>query len=186
MRDLNSFRAAVRVHRRAVGRTQQQLARAIGLHPSVLSHKLNGTDGALLTTPEVIGIVSALARWGALVARADAEVLLELMAVPRHAVPATAWATPPLASLHSDAHSTRRTITPPPPAADEPDSVSTADENPVHRLTIAPLPTAATQLIGRAAERAAVAAVLGTRDWSPSPGWAAPARPDWRCRSATT
>jgi predicted ATPase len=162
MRDLNSFRAAVRVHRRAVGRTQQQLARAIGLHPSVLSHKLNGTDSALLTTPEVIGIVSVLARWGALVARADAEALLELMAVPRHAVPATAWGTPPLASLHSDAHPTRHIITPPPPAANAPDSVSTADQNPAHRLTVAPLPTAATQLIGRTAERAAVAAVLGT------------------------
>jgi predicted ATPase len=135
----------------------------MGLHPSVLSHKLNGTDGALLTTPEVIGIVTALAGWGALVARADADLLLEMMAVPRQAVSATAWATPPLATLRADSQWTRRGITRPPPAApDELASMSSVDASPKYRLSVTPLPSAATQLIGRGDERIAVAAVLGT------------------------
>ena len=71
MADLRGFSEEVRGHRRAVGRTQQQLARSIGLHPDVLSRKLNGHDDAVLTVPEVIGIAITLAGWGALVTRAD-------------------------------------------------------------------------------------------------------------------
>lgn len=72
------------------GRTQQQLARAIGLHPAVLSHKLNGHDGAMLTT---------LAAWGALVSRfADGVEFVDLTAVSDPALLgtalATAWAWP--------------------------------------------------------------------------------------------
>jgi hypothetical protein len=50
--DLAAFREAVRQRRRAVGRTQQQLARGVGLHPDVLSHKLHARD-ALLTSADV-------------------------------------------------------------------------------------------------------------------------------------
>jgi hypothetical protein len=87
MRDLRGFREAVQEHRRMVGRDQQQLARSIGLHPHVLSHKLNGRGSALLTVPEVIGIATTLAGWGAPVARADVHALLELMDVPPRAIP---------------------------------------------------------------------------------------------------
>ena len=100
MRDLAGFRAAVREHRRAAGRTQQQLARTIGLHPDVLSHKLHSTDNALLTTRDVVGIVTALAGWGVLTTRGEVEALLELAAVPQGAIPAATWAAPPLAALH--------------------------------------------------------------------------------------
>ena len=99
MADLREFREKVRERRRAVGRTQQQLARSVGLHPDVLSHKLNGRDHAVLTTPDVIGIAITLAGWGALVSRADVYELLDLMEVPRHAVPAASWSAPPLADL---------------------------------------------------------------------------------------
>ena len=88
MRDLDRFRAAVREHRRVVGRTQQQLARSVGLHPDMLSHKLNGSDHAMLTAPDVIGIVTTLAGWGALANRAEVHALLGLMDVPPHAVAA--------------------------------------------------------------------------------------------------
>ena len=90
MRDLDRFRAAVREHRRVVGRTQQQLARSVGLHPDMLSHKLNGSDHAVLTAPDVIGIVTTLAGWGALANRAEVHALLSLMDVPPHAIPAAA------------------------------------------------------------------------------------------------
>ena len=95
MRDLDRFRAAVREHRRVVGRTQQQLARSVGLHPDMLSHKLNGSDHAMLTAPDVIGIVTTLAGWGALANRAEVHALLGLMDVPPHAVAAqpAVWPT---------------------------------------------------------------------------------------------
>jgi predicted ATPase len=163
MRDLRGFREAVWVHRRAVGRTQQQLARSIGLHPDVLSHKLNGRDNAVLTTPEVIAIATTLAGWGALVTRADVLDLLELMGVPAHAVPAAAWAAPPLAALPADERTAgaRRAANgngrdprsgPGPPEA--------AQQRP--RLTPAPLPAPATPLIGRKRECADVAAALAS------------------------
>src|SRR4051794_5470405 len=63
MSQLATFRDLVRAYRRDVGRSQQQLAQALGLHPNVLSHKLNGHGRAVLTVPEVVGIVTALAGW---------------------------------------------------------------------------------------------------------------------------
>jgi predicted ATPase/Tfp pilus assembly protein PilF len=156
VQDLAGFRAAVREHRRAVGRTQQQLARAIGLHPHVLSHKLNG-HGAVLTTPEVIGIVTTLASWGALVTRAQAEALLESMAVPPQALPAGAWAAPPLAGLSQG----QPGVVSRAPAGAAPRLLpSTA----AGRLAPAALPVLVTPLVGRAGELAVVtAAVAGGR-----------------------
>ena len=72
MRDLVAFRQALRERLRVVGRTQQQLARAIGLHPHVLSHKLHERDAAALTTPEVVSIVVTMAGWGGVGSKADA------------------------------------------------------------------------------------------------------------------
>jgi predicted ATPase/DNA-binding XRE family transcriptional regulator len=159
VRDLRAFRETVREHRRAVGRTQQQLARSIGLHPHVLSHKLNGRDNAVLTTADVIGIASTLAGWGALVTRADLYALLDLMSVPQHAVPVTAWSAPPLAALRdvpdeaagpaaglrAVTHTARRPAEPAGPRA---------------RVKAVPLPAPATPLTGRERERAEVAAAL--------------------------
>jgi DNA-binding XRE family transcriptional regulator len=99
VRDIEGFRQAVRERRRAAGRTQQQLARAIGLHPHVLSHKLNERDGAVLTVPEVIAIVITMASWGGVGSRDEVSALLALMAVPPQAIPAQAWGTAPLADL---------------------------------------------------------------------------------------
>ncbi len=173
MRDLHGFREAVRVHRRAVGRTQQQLARSIGLHPDVLSHKLHGRDNALLTMPDVIAIATTLAGWGALVSRADVRDLLELMEVPPHAVPAAAWAAPPLAALRDgDRAASSRPAPHGPgprgwsgpahfgPAHSGPARAEAASRQP--RLMPAPLPAPATPLIGRERERADVAAALAT------------------------
>jgi len=165
MRDLGGFRVAVRARRRAAGRTQQQLARAVGLHPDVLSHKLNARDGAVLTAPEVAGIAVTLAGWGALATRAEVVALLELMDVPPQAIPASAWAVPPLAGLRRDGLGSavvpggswpasvpdvagRAAVAPGEPGARRP------------RLAPAPLPAAVTALIGRERERAEVTAAL--------------------------
>ncbi len=162
MSDLRGFRDAVREHRRAVGRTQQQLARSIGLHPDVLSHKLHGRDNAVLTTPDVIGVATTLAGWGALVTRADVYALLDLMDVPPHAIPAAAWSEPPLAALRDDDDRAEARATAPGPAsyarAPVPPDKPTI---PRLRVTMAPLPAPATPLIGRERERAEAAAAVG-------------------------
>ncbi|MBV9208383.1 MAG: tetratricopeptide repeat protein [Actinobacteria bacterium] len=177
MHDLRGFREAVREHRRAVGRTQQQLARSVGLHPDVLSHKLNGRDNALLTTPDVIGIATTLAAWGALVSRSDVYELLGLMEVPPHAIPAGAWSVPPLDALRADQDGvpgrpvSRGPASPapaaPPPAAPSPDepagtapAVTRGASAARPRLAPVPLPAPATPLIGRERERAGVAAAV--------------------------
>ncbi|MGH3156734.1 MAG: hypothetical protein ACRDNF_09200, partial [Streptosporangiaceae bacterium] len=177
VRDPERFRQAVRERRRAAGHTQQQLARAIGLHPDVLSHKLH-QRGAGLTAADVIAIVTTLAGWGAVASQAEARTLLALMAVPPHAIPARVWAAPPLSDL------------PPGPASDAPGSPAPAagasapgpdergsdgrhpDERSAERdgqdggghLLLAPVPVPVTPLVGRAAEVAAVvSAVTGSR-----------------------
>ncbi len=99
MRDLDAFRAALRERLRAVGCTQQQLARAIGLHPHVLSHKLHERDTSVLYGPEVVSIVVTLAGWGGIGSKADAHALLALMALPPEAIGAEAWAAKPLVLL---------------------------------------------------------------------------------------
>jgi predicted ATPase len=179
MSDLRRFRQAVREHRRVVGRTQQQLARSIGLHPDVLSHKLNGRDNAVLTTPDVIGIATTLAGWGALVTRADVRTLLDLMEVPPHAIPAAAWAAQPLAALRAGHEAARAGSAAPAPAAHAgpaapPAQLAMPSVKPAApltgaavqrlRVTLVPLPAPATPLIGRERERAEVArAVAASR-----------------------
>jgi len=174
MRDLRAFRAAVRQHRRAVGRTQQQLARSIGLHPDVLSHKINGTDNAVLTTSDVIGIVTTLASWGAVATRADMQALLDLVGVPPHAIPATAWSVPPLAALRETGNDVAASgpvvssaahaqTSGKPSGAAVPLDQPAAPPEPVAqrpRLTPAPLPAPATPLIGRERERTEVATAV--------------------------
>ncbi len=130
MANLREFREKVRERRRAVGRTQQQLARSVGLHPDVLSHKLNGRDHAVLTTPDVIGIAVTLAGWGALVSRADVYELLDLMEVPRHAVPAASWSAPPLADLPAGYDAGLGRGTPPGPGTSAPTVPGAPDEPP--------------------------------------------------------
>jgi predicted ATPase len=143
--DLAAFREAVRARRRAAGRTQQQLARRVGVHPDVLSHKLHAR-GAVLTSADVTAIVIVLAGWGGVGSQAEARALLALMGVPPQAVPPGAWASGPLGAL------------PPGDAAPpEPAIVATANGG---RLAPVPLPVPLTPLVGRAAEVAAVAAAV--------------------------
>src|ERR1700749_116243 len=102
MRDLHGFRDAVRTHRRAVGRTQEQLARSVGLHPHVLCRKLNGHGQAVLTGPEVVALATPLAAWWRWTSGAGLSPLLELMGGPPRPFPAGAGAGPPLSALRAD------------------------------------------------------------------------------------
>src|SRR5689334_5242975 len=149
MGELAEFREQVRTYRRAVGRSQQQLASAIGVHPNVLSHKLNAHGRAVLTTPEAIRIVTTLAAWGALGSRTAAEDLLAAAGVPPHAIPSAAWASPPLSALPQTPASGA-------PPADETATVA-ADAG---RLRLTRLPAPRTPLIGRYEERGELARAL--------------------------
>ena len=168
MRDLAGFRAAVRERCRAAGRTQQQLARAVGLHPDVLSHKLH-QRGALLNAADVVAVVTALADWGTVGSAAEARGLLALMGVPERAIPAQAWTTGPLSALPSGPPS----AVPDPGAAAAVPGEGAAAAGPGAgavataaggRLAPVPLPVPLTPLVGRASEVTAVtAAVPGCR-----------------------
>jgi non-specific serine/threonine protein kinase len=151
MGELADFREQVRTYRRAVGRSQQQLASAIGVHPNVLSHKLNAHGRAVLTTPEAIRIVTTLAEWGALESRSAAESLLASAGVPAHAIPATAWTSPPLSALpHTPASG---------PAVAAAGAAATGAAE-AGRLRLARLPAPRTPLIGRYEERREIAHAL--------------------------
>jgi predicted ATPase len=100
--DRPAFRTAVNGYRRPTGHTQQELAHALGLHPKVLSHKLNGSDGAVLRHDEVRGIVRVLAGWGALMTRTQAIELLGLMGLGPSSFSSSEWGAPPLDGLEAD------------------------------------------------------------------------------------
>src|SRR5262249_21773123 len=151
MGDLARFRDEVRTYRRAVGRSQQQLATAVAVHPNVLSHKLNGHGQAVLTTPEAIRIVTTLAAWGALESRSAAEELLTAAGVPPHAIPAAAWTTAPLSALPAEPSGVA-----PPPSAD----VAAASAGDPRGLRPTRLPAPRPALIGRHDERRDIAQAL--------------------------
>ena len=80
--NLELFREKVRYYRPLTERTQEELANALGLNPSVLSQKLHGIRNARLTHREVQAIVKTLVEWGAMTRQAEARELLELMDCP--------------------------------------------------------------------------------------------------------
>ena len=63
---LEQFREKISEARRQAGRQQQELARALGLAPHVLSRKLHGLDQAHLTHTEVRQLIHTLAAWDAI------------------------------------------------------------------------------------------------------------------------
>ena len=171
MHDLDGFRAAVRERRRTAGRTQRQLARAIGLHPDVLSHKLH-QRGAVLTPAEVVAIVATLAGWKVIGSTAEARTLA-LMAVPEHAIPAQAWAAGPLGDLPP-------LPLPAPSQSAAPASVPGPRLSPERdggRLSPVPVPVPMTELVGRRAEVATVVAAVAESRLVTLTGPAGSARP---------
>src|SRR5437870_11101473 len=93
------FREQVRHYRTSTGKTQEELAKVLGLNPQVLSHKLHGVRNAHLTHREVKAIVTMLVEWGAMTKQAEARDLLELMACPDF-LPAE-WDASPLMRLEA-------------------------------------------------------------------------------------
>lgn len=106
---LAEFRTSVQAYRRKTGHTQQQLGEAIGLHPNVLSHKLNGKGRFTLTREDVKKIVKTLAAWAALTTQHEAFELLGLVGVPATCFTVEEWRRPPLNHLQPEPPTTPST-----------------------------------------------------------------------------
>src|SRR6266853_4355633 len=97
--NVGTFSESIQEYLRASGYSQKELAVALGLHPKVLSRKLNGSGNAHLTHLEVQSIITTLARWHAISTQDEALHLLELAQVGSTTFSAEEWRTPPLSGL---------------------------------------------------------------------------------------
>ena len=76
--NLSAFRRLVQEYCRGAGQTQKTLAVRLGISYTVLSKKLNGSDEARLSFPEIKQIIKILADWEGLTNQAQVLDLLEL------------------------------------------------------------------------------------------------------------
>src|SRR3989440_966208 len=98
---MGTFSDSVQTYLRTSGYSQKELADELGLHPKVLSRKLNSSGNAHLTHMEVKRIIITLARWHALTAQEEALHLLELAEVAPAIFSDDEWQHPPLSTLAS-------------------------------------------------------------------------------------
>ncbi|MBO0793570.1 MAG: hypothetical protein J2P36_21830, partial [Ktedonobacteraceae bacterium] len=127
-----TFSEGVQKHLHASGYSQKELADALGLHPKVLSRKLNGSGNARLTHLEVQRIVTTLAHWRVITTQAEALHLLKLAQVEPTIFSDEEWQTPPLNTLSKSAL-----------------SIPTGAPDPSQFLLQHDLPAQTTRLIGR-------------------------------------
>ena len=131
--NVSAFSDSVQKYVRASGYSQKELASVLGLHPKVLSRKLNGNGNAYLTNLEVQCIIKTLARWQAITTQNEALQLLELAQIGPTIFSTDDWQTPPLNSL----------------ALNGPQSTTSSDSS-LRTYTLQHnLPSPTTQLIGR-------------------------------------
>lgn len=133
---LTLFREHITTARRRAGYLQKDLATALGLESHSLSHKLHGSDGALLSHKEVKQVIKTLADWDAITCYTEAVELLALMGLKPEAFSANEWGMSPLNRLE-------RTPSMPLPF-DE-----TVDSTPLSSQSRFQLPADLTSLIGR-------------------------------------
>jgi predicted ATPase len=110
--NVDAFRDNVQKYLRMGGYKQEELAQTIGLHPKVLSRKLNKNANAHLTLREVREIVVTLADWHVLTTRAELLALLAAADIDAGILQRKEWQTPLLTDLPSG-----RPTTPPPELA---------------------------------------------------------------------
>src|SRR6266700_2109177 len=96
---MGTFGDSVQTYLRTSGYSQKELADELGLHPKVLSRKLNGSGNAQLTRLEVQRIIITLALWRVITAQEEALHLLELAEVEPGIFSDDEWQTPPLSRL---------------------------------------------------------------------------------------
>ncbi len=91
---------------RSSGYSQKKLAEEVGLHPKVLSRKLNGSGNSHLTHLEARSIIVILTRWHAITTQEEAFHLLELAQAGPTLFDVEEWHTPPLNQLKQRVSST--------------------------------------------------------------------------------
>src|SRR3989440_1927590 len=131
--NVGTFSESIQEYLRASGYSEKELAVALGLHPKVLSRKLNGSGNAHLTHLEVQSIITTLADWRAITTQDEVLHLLELAQVEPTIFSSDEWQTPPLSKLTA-----KRTQSI--PSSDSSTFTSTMRHN---------LPALTTRLIGR-------------------------------------
>ncbi len=109
--DEHTFGERVQEYLRGSGYSQQNLANALGLHPGVLSRKLNGSTQGHLTKLEVGRIIKTLAQWNIITTREEAFQLLKLVNLKQTSLSIEEWQEPPLNQLVDE--STHPTISRP-------------------------------------------------------------------------
>ncbi len=98
---MDSFSDRIQAFLRSSGYSQKELADVLGLHPKVLSRKLNGSGNSHLTHIEVRDILLALTRWHAITTQDEAFQLLALAKVGATLFDADEWRTSPLNRLQA-------------------------------------------------------------------------------------
>jgi predicted ATPase len=150
---IEDFREAIQRYCREVDKSQKTLAQAIGLHPSVLSNKLNGTKNSSLMLFEIKLIVQTLASWRALTTRTEVSQLLATLSLDTSCFTAQEWATPPLKQLEVEETPTHL--------------IQTSTQLPTLPTPAKPkhnLPAQLTTLVGREHEIKAVTELLSQSD----------------------
>ncbi len=127
---MESLSSIIQKYLRASGHVQHELAREVGLHPKVLSRKVNRSGEARLNHQEIKGIIKTLARWHAITSRDQALQLLAAAGVEAAIMSDAGWQALPLRSLAAQGS----------PLFFDATSSAAAQQN---------LPPAATRLIGR-------------------------------------
>ncbi len=102
--ELTKFREAIQEYNRFIGKSQKDLAVAVGLHPNVLSTKLNGSGNDRLTYPEIKRIIATLISWKAISARTEVLELLALVHLKETALTLDEWNNSPFNQLETSAN----------------------------------------------------------------------------------
>jgi ATP-dependent Clp protease ATP-binding subunit ClpA len=93
---MESLSSIIQKYLRASGHVQHELAREVGLHPKVLSRKVNRNGEARLNHQEIKGIIKALASWRAITSRDQALQLLAAAGVEAAIMSDADWQALPL------------------------------------------------------------------------------------------
>ena len=97
--DVRPFCNTLQEYLHKSGHFQKELAHAVGLHPKVLSRKLNGNANASLSHGELQSIIKTLAEWHAITTQEEVFRLLELAGAEPTIFDNDAWQEPPLNTL---------------------------------------------------------------------------------------
>ena len=99
---LENFRKKIREYYWPTGYSQKMLAKELGLQPTALSNKLNGTGDTSLKHSEVKQIIRILAEWEAITTQREAVELLELFNLKFSSFISAEWKASPLNKLVAD------------------------------------------------------------------------------------